>query len=124
SLPKRLTSQPRKWTSTRRCCATRFSTAPQQVGARRVRADPREGSARSLSGAIPRSFAAVAAGSEYTQGKRMLYILGAIERTGEKSAAVQGSYYEGPLSASGNTYYLLSQEKGCKVVKTIAPSSA
>jgi hypothetical protein len=42
-------------------------------------------------------------------GRGVLYKIHGIKRTGEDSAEVYGGYYEGTLSASGNTYYVVRE---------------
>jgi hypothetical protein len=57
----------------------------------------------------------VKAGWRFSLGSSgVLYRIGGIKRTGEDSAEVYGGYYEGNLSASGNTYYVV--RKGGKWV--------
>jgi hypothetical protein len=46
----------------------------------------------------------------YFHSSGVLYRIGAIKRTGENSAEVSGGYYEGSLSASGNTYYVVRKD--------------
>jgi hypothetical protein len=49
-------------------------------------------------------------GWRFVRGGGVLYQIGAIKRTGEDSAEVYGGYYEGNLSASGNTYYVVRKD--------------
>jgi hypothetical protein len=49
-------------------------------------------------------------GWQFFWGSGVLYQTGGIKRTGEDSAEVYGGYYEGSLSASGNTYYLVRKD--------------
>jgi hypothetical protein len=49
-------------------------------------------------------------GNRFFRGSGVLYQIGGIKRTGEDSAEVYGGYYEGSLSASGNTYYLVRKD--------------
>lgn len=49
-------------------------------------------------------------GSQFVEGWGVLYSIHEIRRTGDKSAEVSGGYYEGNLSSSGNTYYLIRQD--------------
>jgi len=53
---------------------------------------------------------AVRPGSRFSPGSGVLYRIGRIKRTGEDSAEVHGGYYEGSLSASGNTYYVFRKD--------------
>ncbi len=49
-------------------------------------------------------------GWQFSCGGGVLYEIGEIRRTGEDSAEVDGGYYEGRNSASGNTYYLVRRD--------------
>ena len=52
----------------------------------------------------------VMAGGRFFLGRGVLYRIGGIKRTGEDSAEVYGGYYEGNLSASGNTYHIVRKD--------------
>jgi hypothetical protein len=52
----------------------------------------------------------VKAGWRFYRGSGVLYRIDGIKRTGEDSADVYGGYYEGHMSASGNTYYVVRKD--------------
>jgi hypothetical protein len=52
----------------------------------------------------------VMAGWRFTMGSGVLYRIGGIKRTGKDAAEVYGGYYEGNLSSSGNTYYVVRKD--------------
>lgn len=52
----------------------------------------------------------------------VLYFLDAIKRTGEEAAEVDGGYYEGNLSGSDNTYYLIRKDGSWKVIRDVEHS--
>ncbi|MFL5244891.1 MAG: hypothetical protein ACJ8FY_22545 [Gemmataceae bacterium] len=52
----------------------------------------------------------VKAGWRFSRGSGVLYRIDVIRRTGVDSAEVDGGYYEGNLSSSGNTYYVVRKD--------------
>jgi hypothetical protein len=55
-------------------------------------------------------------GSDFETGKGLLFEIETIEVKG-RAAEVQGGYYEGFLSSSGNTYYVERSDGGWHVAK-------
>jgi len=58
-------------------------------------------------------------GSQFRQGAGLRFRIGSFKWTGENTAEVEGGYYEGNLSASGNTYRVEKTNAGWKVTGRI-----
>ncbi|MHC4388356.1 MAG: hypothetical protein ACYSX1_07090, partial [Planctomycetota bacterium] len=55
--------------------------------------------------------------SEFREGNGLLFRIGSLVWSDKRTVEIEGGYYEGNVSASGNTYVLQRQEGIWRVVK-------